>query len=603
MKTKSFLFLVFICFFFNLSFAQNKKVKLQKLEKVGSHPFFNKKETFKNQQAQSQQKNTVPFQTQKGKDSTRQEEIEHIHSDLFQRKKDGNIYCEGTVKFAHKGAKLFADEVIFYPKENFIKAIGHVKLKNPDGSVITANEMEYDGKSERGIAQGNVVMTDPKQTLKTETLYYDKLSNKAYYNTGGTISDGKSTTYSERGSYNVSTKTINLNGNIRIDNDKYTVEGANISQNQNTKVASFSGSTYITNKENPSQYLYTEQGTYHMNSKEAYLNKNSRIHYKGKVLSGDKMYYNQNTGFGKGEGNVVLNDPKENRFIKGGYGEIYEKKDSAMITQQPYAVKMLEKDSIYFSAEKILAYQKLDSNQVKKSYLRAFYKARLFKSNAQARADSLSFNETDGVLHFIGKPILWSGAKQVSGEEIEAYFNTEKEDIDSLKVIRNAIAISKADSLNNKDEFNQVKGKIMTVYYQDGEINLAKVVGNAQAITYADDQNEKTKETDRIGIALSSCGVIEVLFEQQKVEVISCNIGAQSDIYPMSKISKEKRFFPNFNWNTKDRLKKWQDIFVDSPNYPETKYISDNSLYEKSQAIIEKQKAKEEAKKPKRKRR
>jgi lipopolysaccharide assembly outer membrane protein LptD (OstA) len=48
-----------------------------------------------------------------------------------------------------------------------------------------------------------------------------------------------------------------------------------------------------------------------MTEKEVYLNKNSRIHYNGKILTGDKMYYNQLTGFGKGEGNVRLDDPKE----------------------------------------------------------------------------------------------------------------------------------------------------------------------------------------------------------------------------------------------------------------------------------------------------
>ena len=234
-----------------------------------------------------------------------------------------------------------------------------------------------------------------------------------------------------------------------------------------------------------------------------------------------------------------------------------------MVTEKAYDVKILEKDSMYFSAERIISYQKPDSTGVKKSYLRAYRKARFFKSNAQARADSMRFDETDGILHLITEPVLWSGAKQVTGNKIEAYFDTEREFIDSLKVIGNAFAISKADSLSLKDEFNQVKGKNMTVYYKENEINLAKVIGNAQAITYADDQNEQTKETERIGVSLSTCGIIEALFEAKKVQIISCNIGALVDTYPMSMISREQRFFSDFNWNTKDRLMKWQDIFLD----------------------------------------
>jgi hypothetical protein len=46
----------------------------------------------------------------------------------------------------------------------------------------------------------------------------------------------------------------------------------------------------------------------------------------------------------------------------------------------------------------------------------------------------------------------------------------------------------------------------------------------------------------------------------------------------MSKIEPAKRKFPDFNWNTKDRIRKWQDILVDTPNYEEIQYTADNEL-------------------------
>ena len=531
------------------------------------------------------------------------EKVKLVHSDFVKKdpaKFNGNTYFEGNVEFNHQGSQLTSDFVIWYEKENFIKAVGNVKLLNSDGSVITAEEMEYDGNTQRGIARKNVVLTDPKQTIRTETLYYDRITNQAYFNTGGTITDGQSVMYTRSATYDISSRMIDFTGNVKIENSQYIVEGENIKQNQNTNVADFYGPTTIINRENPKNRVFTEQGSYHMNSKEVWLNKNSTIFYNDKTLKGDKMYFNQNTGFGKANGNVTLHDPKEKRYIKGNYGEIYEKIDSAMVTENAYAVKILEKDSIYFSADRILAYQKTDSSAAKKSFLRAYRKARFFKSNIQARADSLTFNETDGILHLYGSPIAWSGAKQVSGDKIEAYFDTEKEYIDSLKVIGNAFAISKVDSLNLKDEFNQVKGKLMTVYYKENEVNIAKVIGNAQSVTYADDENPQTKELSRIGVSLATCGIIEVLFEERKVQIISCNIGALNDVYPMSMISDEMRFLQGFNWNTKDRLRKWQDIFLDSPDYEEIKYSSQNSLYENAQAEIEKAKAAAEAKNPKR---
>jgi lipopolysaccharide export system protein LptA len=544
--------------------------------------------------------NPVKNQPQK---SNLNNKVKIINADEIKKdtKYDGNRYLVGNVQIEHQGSILTADLVVMYDAENFVKAVGNTRLQNTDGSVITASEMEYDGNTQKGVARKNVVLNDPKGTvIKTETMYYDRGSNLAYYNTGGTINDGKSTTYSKSATYNLTNRTINLTDNVRIEDKDYILDGINVVQNQNTNIVDINGPTTITNRKNPKNRIFTEKGTHNLNTKESFLNKNSRINYNDKILTGDVMYFNQLTGFGTATGNVTLDDPLEKRYLKGGYGEIFEKKDSAMMTKGPYAVKILEKDSIYFAAEKILSYQKLDSVNIKKSYLRAFKKARIYKSNAQGRADSIAFNETDGVMHMYKDPILWSGQKQVTGDKVELYSNTQTENIDSIKVIGNGFAISKADSLNMKDEFNQVKGKLMAVYYEGKNIRDIKVIGNAQAITFDDDYNEKTKQNERLGITLSSCGIIGAFFEQQEMQIISCSIGALSSTYPMSKIGPDKKKFPDFNWNTKDRIRKWQDILVDSPNYEEIKYESGDALFNQAQEIIDKQKAAEEAKKPKR---
>ena len=547
--------------------------------------------------------NPVKNQPQKSKPG---QKVKIIHADEIIKdpaKYDGNQYLKGNVVIDHQGSILSADEVVMYEAENFVKAIGNTRLQNSDGSIITSSEMEYDGNTQKGVARKNVVLTDPKGTIiKTETMYYDRVSNQAYFNTGGTINDGKSTTYAKTATYFLTTRTIDLTGRVKIVDKDYTLEGDNVVQNQNTNIVTINGYTVITNNKNPKNRIITDKGTHNMNTKESFLTKNSRIYYNDKILTGDEMYYNQLTGFGKATGNVTLDDPLEKRYIKGGYGEIYEKKDSSMMTKEPYAVKIFEKDSLYFSSEKILSYQKPDTADItkKKSYLRAFKKARIYKSNAQGRADSIAFNETDGIMHMYTNPILWSGEKQVTGDKVEAYFNTETENIDSLKVIGNGFAIAKVDSLNLLDEFHQVKGKLMTVYYEGPDIKEIKVIGNAEAITYADEFNKKTKVNERIGVNVSICGIISALFDQRQVQIISCSIGAAAKTYPMSQISPEQKKFEDFNWNTKDRIRKWQDILVDSPNYEEIKYEPNDALYNKVQEAAEKERAKEEAKKPKR---
>ncbi|WP_333852415.1 OstA-like protein [Epilithonimonas sp.] len=558
------------------------------------------------QVAPAQNKGLVkdPFFSNSSAKTDTSKKVKHIHSDTFGVKADeyeGNQVFSGNVQFEHQGSVLLADKVIYYQKDNFLKAIGNVVLTTSDGSKITSEEMEYDGNTQRGIARKNVVLTDPKQTIKTETLYYDKIPNTAYFNTGGTIySNDGSVMYTKSATYYLNSKMIDFIGRSNIETDKYTIVSDNIKHNQNTGVSDFTGPTTIRSKENYANYIYTELGTHNSKTGESFLNKNSRIHNNGKILTGDKLYFNRNTGFGKGTGNVTLDDPQQKRFIKGGYGEIYEKKDSAMVTDKPYAVKILSKDSVYFSAEKFITFQRPDSANAlkKKSYLRAYRKVRIFKTNMQGRGDSLSFNETDGEMHLMRKPILWMGVKQVTGDEIRVYSNPEKEITDSIRVLGNAFAISKADSLNLKDEFHQIKSKNMIVYLNNNAIDSAKAVGNAQAITYADDEDKKTKQIKRIGVMLSTCGEITAEFLERRLEIVSCNIGANNDTYPMSRISKEERFFKDFNWNTKDRPQKWGDIFLDTPNYPEIVYESDNSLFNLAEAERKKQEEKNKPKTP-----
>ena len=77
-------------------------------------------------------------------------------------------------------------------------------------------------------------------------------------------------------------------------------------------------------------------------------------------------------------------------------------------------------------------------------------------------------------------------------------------------------------------------------------IKEARVVGNAQSIVYVDDTDQETKKPERIGITLSTCGIIGALFEERALQIISCSIGAASDTYPMSMIEPSKRKISGF---------------------------------------------------------
>ena len=544
-------------------------------------------------------------QTRTGSQNPPVKKIKHLHSDVMRvdpEKFEGNHFAYGKVGFEHDGTRLYSDSAVYYQKENFFRAWSNVRMIN-DTVSMTSDSLEYDGntkiakafdrvhmkdsKSELfadyveynrvtdvAIASGNVVMVDPSQRIETPYMVYDRKTGIARTDQGAIIrgSDG-TVTHTQILVYNSSTKTIDFDRNTTIETPDYRINSDKMIMNQATDVTDFIGRTTITDRKNPRNYILMPEGggTFNKRTGEAFLRKRSTVYRDGKELHGDEMYFNDKTGYGWAKGDVLIDDPEEKRFIRGEYGEAFRELDSAYVTGNAYAVKAFSTDSLYFHADTIMAVQRKDSTRV----LKAYFNARYFKSNAQGKSDSIFYNETNGLMKFFRDPIMWSGEQQITGDTIYAYNNPVKEMMDSVRVFNNSFAISKVDSLNDK-EFNQVKGKFMTGYFLNNKLNLVEVHENAQAINFVDDEDEKTQTKERIGINTSDCGIIEAEINGNQVDVLACRIQATSKLYPESKLPETSRYLKDFKWRGDEMMLRWQDIFDDPPEYLEVR-IKENS--------------------------
>lgn len=502
-------------------------------------------------------------------------DLEEVNQNVF----NGNMVYSGNVVFEHETSRIAADSVIYFQQDNKVEARGNVHFTDK-ASTLDCKKLIYDGNSRIATALEKVKLTDPRQTVETEKLEYDSQLDMAYFNNWGTINDGQTITHTKSARYFVKEGRIELSENTKMENKDYTLEGTDINFNNKTQISEVNSFTRITEKKNPRNYFTLEKGTYNSKTKEIFGKKNNKIYNNGKILSNDEeMYFNQNTGYGWAKKNVKLEDPKENRWIKGDYGEVYQLKDSAMITGNAYAVKAFDKDSLYFHSAKITAAR--DKNKL--SVLRGYNNARFFKSNASGKSDSLVYHESIGRIDFYKKPIFWSSGKQITGDTISAYISNKTQKIDSVYVRYNAFAISKVDTLSSKPEFNQVKGKKMKAYFLEEELHDALVEENAQSIAFVDDEDKKTKQKSRVGIGKSVCGIIDADFVDRKLNIVSCKINAESKIYPESKIEERMRFLPGFIWRESEKLNKWQDIFIEEDN---TKTIDTAVNSEEQKAVI-----------------
>lgn len=504
----------------------------------------------------------------------------------------GNPLLVGNVVLEHEGTTLAADSVVYYREDNFAVAWSNVRINQQDKTItadyveydgnttiakakgnarftdpantITAQEMDYNRTTQIANARGNVIMINPEQRIETEWMEYNRLSGIAR-STSFTrvIGNNGDIIESQQLIYNTNTRSSDFGADVYITNKDYLIFSKSMSNNQQTGVTTFRDYSKITNRKNPTQYIITSNGNFNKNTGEANLYQQSQVFSDGKMLTGDTLFYNEKTGFGRGKGNVWIDDPQEKRFIRGDYAEAYRFLDSAFVTKNAYAVRAFEKDSFYLHADTLLAVRRPDST----SLVRAFHKVRFFKSNINGKTDSLVYNQKNGVLELLKDPIVWSGDNQITGDVIYGYTNTEKETLDSLYVLGAAFAIAKVDSLQDK-EFNQVKGRKILAYYLNNNLDYVSVEGNAMGLAYMDEEDPKTKTKERIGINHSTCGIIEADLVGRELHIVACRIQSNGKLYPESQFPEEIRFLQGFNWRGEERMFHWRDIFFDYESAP-----------------------------------
>ncbi|MXV38898.1 OstA family protein [Flavobacteriaceae bacterium Ap0902] len=494
-----------------------------------------------------------------GQQTNKKEKVKLVHSDKIESRPDyfdGNTFYSGSVVFQHANGTLSADTIVVDQNEKILTAFSNVKMIM-DNNELTAEKVTYNNNTEISTATGDVVLRNPEQTLYTDKLEYNRNTNQAYYNTGGTIVSEESTITSQIGIYNLNTKSNTFNDEVRVTNQDYYIESKNIKHYSEGDYMDFNDETYIQNRKNPRQYIETTKGRYYLGKKEAYLENRSSVYSDGTVLTADDIYFNQNTGYGMGEGDVIIDNPEDQQYIRGGFGEFFREKDSAYVTQQAYAVKVFENDSFYLHADTLMSTKRLE-----KGLIRAFHAAKYFKSNLQGKADSISFYEGTGELRFFKDPVVWSGVRQITGDTIFVYSNVELERLDSIMIRENAFAISKTDSLT-QTQFHQLKSRRMLGIFIEEQLDWILAEGNAQSLIYVEEENEEKPLAPKelTGINRSDCGIIEADVEDREINVISCKIKATSKFYPPSRIPDNERKFPGFLWRSDDRPLVWQDIF------------------------------------------
>ncbi len=478
---------------------------------------------------------------------------------ILTRNSKKQIYIE------HNGIKMWCNKAYHYKKQDSIAAFGKVIIKQGDTIKLTSETANYSGKTQLAFTAGNVILTEPKSTLRTDTLYFDKIKQHAYYKTGGVVNHETSVINSTVGKYFIESQKYQFIGNVDIKNPEYTLKSNQLDFYSNTGIAYMYGKSIIKHKETT---IHCERGYYNTKSDIGYFVKNSKIYYSNRVFEGDSMYFNQNKNFASATNNIKVTDTANNSIITGHYAEVFKERDSVFITKRALAKTLQQNDSIYIHADTLMITGKPESR-----IIRGFHNAKIYKLDINGKCDSIYINQKKGITKMIRKPILWSGENQITGDTIKLINNITTKKLDSLKVFYNTFIINK-DSING---FNQCKGKeLIGLFNKDNKIHNIDINKNAEYIYYA----RQEKDAKLIGIDKMSSSSINIKLINNQVDEVRNNGNPIGELSPESMYPENARKFRGFNWRGDERILSVSDLFKDKPplNLPIIKGLEDRVL-------------------------
>ncbi|MDC1012777.1 OstA-like protein, partial [Flavobacteriaceae bacterium] len=370
---------------------------------------------------------------------------------------------ETRVLLFHEGALIESDLAYFYSKDNYFKAVGNVIFTQGDSLKMTCKTIEYDGKTQIALADGDVFLKRPDMSLTTEKLNLDRIRNEAFYNTKGVIVDSASTLTSNLGRYYMDQKKYRFTSNVTIDNHDYQVNSDQLDYYTELNQAYLFGNSRI---EGDAYTIECERGFYDLDREKGVFKKNATLYYDNKIIRGDSLYFESEKDYAAATKNVSIVDSLNNSVITGHYGEIFKARDSAIITRRALAINIIDQDSLFIHADTLVA-----TGPEERRILRAYYDVRILKSDLRGRSDSLYLDESIGLTKLLNKPltkqqeqvfteadrnknnpVLWFDKSQMSGNEVLLISDTETNKLDSLKINGNVFIIEK-DTLSS-DGFN-----------------------------------------------------------------------------------------------------------------------------------------------------
>lgn len=457
-------------------------------------------------------------------------------------KPDAQI-LNGDVCFRHDSSYMYCDSAYFFEQTNSLEAFSNVRMEQGDTLFVYGDYLFYDGNTQVAYLRENVRMENGQVTLFTDSLNYERIPNIGYYFEGGLIVDSLNQLSSFYGQYSPETKLAVFNDSVQVENPDFTLYSDTLHYDTESKVATILGPSVIVSD---SGTIHTSRGWYDTVNNASLLLDQSQVESGEKILIGDSIFYNRDTGMGEVYGNMSLIDTAQHVTLQGEYGYYNEQTGYAFATDSARFLEYSQGDTLFLHADTL---QMVTVDSVYRE-IKAYYGVRFYRIDMQGVCDSMQFNTRDSVLYMYTEPVLWNEQYQLYGDTIAIYMNDST--IEYAHVIQFAFAAQHVDS----SYYNQLKGNDLKAYFEGQAVHQIDVAGNAESIFYP-----LEKDGAKVGMNETKSGFLTIWVKDNKLDKLKIWPSPVGSMTPIPDLKPDQKMLKDFYWFDYLRPKNRDDIY------------------------------------------
>ncbi|TFV93356.1 organic solvent tolerance protein OstA [Algoriphagus kandeliae] len=444
----------------------------------------------------------------------------------------------GSVRMKNQSTLISCDSAHFFRMENRAELFGRVFIKDEQDSVTTRSAYaEYDGNTKLAKLRSNVVFSNMETTVYTDYLNYDRAGNIATYFNGGRVVDSTNVLTSERGRYEVNLERITFTDNVVLVNPDYTMKTNYLVYLTIPKTAETKGLTNLVSKDGNT--LDAEKGSFYDTQAKSFRFFDGVVETETSRVKAGELIYRENEAYYEGKDDVrVLNKEREVEIF-GDQGQYWEERGYSLVHGNALVRRYFEMDTLYLTADTLIS-QDNETDSLK--YLLAFSSIQLVKSDLSGIADSLSYNYADSTIKLFKDPVIWNQKSQISADSMT--FFIESEQIRELFVKNNAFAVM-SDTLLN---FNQMKGRSMTGYFKEGQLDRLNIDGNGESLYYALEGDTLVQ-----GVNKTLSATIRMGFEDGQLVKVNYGVKPEGKFIPVQDIGDDGGKLEGFVWRQEEK--------------------------------------------------